>query len=159
MTAGSDIANGRASWPTEPGPRVFEPPISRRSLRLDHMAPQTFHQGLEGDPAAWTVAPILVHGGPGFQRQRELLRKNAHDRGVATGDCQDEKTNQFVGGLDPPQELRARFHAQSRPIASKRTVDACGSIGTREFGAKKAIGTLWQSELRAQQTDELSKWW
>lgn len=62
-------------------------PISRRSLRLADMALQTLHQSLESDPAAWTVAQVLVHGDPGFQRKRDLLRENAHDRLVATGDC------------------------------------------------------------------------
>ena len=57
----------------------------RRSLRLPDMAPQTLDQSVEGDPAAWTVAQVLVHGDPGFQWQRELLRENAHDRLVATG--------------------------------------------------------------------------
>jgi hypothetical protein len=57
------------------------------------MAMQTLHQGLEGDPAAWTVAQVLVHGDPGFQRQRKVLWKDAHKRLVAAGDCRLANTD------------------------------------------------------------------
>jgi nucleoside-diphosphate-sugar epimerase len=50
------------------------------------MASKTLDQCVEGDPAARTVAQVLVHGDPGFQRQRNLFWENAHDRLVATGD-------------------------------------------------------------------------
>lgn len=38
-------------------------------VRLADIALQTFHQSLEGDPAAWTVAQVHVHGDPGVQCQ------------------------------------------------------------------------------------------
>ncbi len=43
---------------------------------------QAFDQRIEGDPAARTVAQVLVHGDPGFQRQRELFRKDSYQRVV-----------------------------------------------------------------------------
>jgi hypothetical protein len=48
------------------------------------MSLQALDQCVEGDPAAWTVAQVFVHGDPGFQRQRELLWEDVHDRIVAT---------------------------------------------------------------------------
>jgi hypothetical protein len=75
------------------------------------MALQTLRQSLEGDPAAGTVAQVVVHGDPGFQRQREQPWKNTRDRLVATGDCRLADTDSGTGS-DQRQLSQVAFRAQ-----------------------------------------------
>jgi hypothetical protein len=39
------------------------------SIPLPNVLLQSFHECVESHPAAWTVAQVLVHGDPGFERQ------------------------------------------------------------------------------------------
>jgi hypothetical protein len=97
------------------------------------MAPQTLDQSLEGDPAAWTVAQVLVHGDPGFQWQRELLRENAHNRLVARGNRSLADADAGTG-LDQRQlsQVAVRTHREGLAPPTSQCLAGMNSVTSSE---------------------------